>query len=70
MWVGDGMVGGMEGLERCPRKRPVSRLRSPEGRGFPQGKWAPNPSVLGQEKSYVRLELKPIGASGGGGLDR
>ena len=22
MWAGGGMVGGVEGLERCPRKRP------------------------------------------------
>ena len=22
MWAGGGMVGGMEGLERCPRERP------------------------------------------------
>ena len=37
MWVGGGAVGGMEGLERCPRKRPgsepetVRRVRAPTG---------------------------------------
>ena len=37
MWAGGGMVGGMEGLERCPRERPgpepaiARRARVPTG---------------------------------------
>ena len=62
MWAGGAWSGGWGDWSGAPGSVLVPKPRSPEELGFTQGKWAPNPSLQGQQKSLVRPELKPSGA--------